>query len=247
MGCLLAHRWIATALVGCAGVAAIGIGGCERSPSGQSPDATATAANDPNDPRPPPIEDATPATDASANTATTTPLRLSYFPLVVDAPRGWTIKSFVNGEIVFLEGPTPSGDDVQIQLSHRGRVSADQLLIRQNATTREATAQSESLKLSEARMSGPLTILEQQSLGKEKVSLTDAHGNALPDTVNYKWTVHVFVPRETDFENFELNFVGLTADQFRKEGDFLRRIITSIKPIEEAPPPKPNLDGGRRH
>ncbi len=249
MSCCVAHRSFTAIVIVIAAVSfVIATSGCERSPV-PSPAPTDASAASSTDPANPTVQPLGPSGDSNSPTtqspAAFAPIRLSYFPLTVEAPRNWQIKSFVNGDVVFLQGPAPSGEEVQIQLSHRGRVTAEQLILRQNATTREAAEHSESVKLAEVRTSGPLTIFDQQSLGKEIVSLTDSRGNALPDTVNYRWTIHVFAPRESDFDDFELNFVGLTADQFKKDSQFLKRVMSSIKTVDEAPAPPPGVERRR--
>jgi hypothetical protein len=155
-------------------------------------------------------------------------LRLHYFPLSVQAPESWKITSMAGGDLVFVEGPAPAGDDVQIQLSHRGVVPDQQFDRRHAATTREAA--NANVMRSEVRSFGEMKILEHQSLGKEPVTLTDRSGKPMPQTVNLKWNVHVFIHRpEGGYESYELNFVGLTADQYEKDKDFLRGIVESVK------------------
>ncbi len=157
---------------------------------------------------------------------------LGTLPMTVRVPESWKIENLDSGSITLLEGHAPSGL-VQIGLAQRPFVQRDKLESILSRATKEKTDRPDIIKLLDIK---PLPgdaggqILERQSLGKTLPPVAlDAEGKTLskPETL-YSWTITYFIPQADGFEAYELNFVGLTAEQFQVDQAMLREIIDSV-------------------
>lgn len=158
---------------------------------------------------------------------------LSILPMSARVPESWSIKNLDGGSITLLEGNAPSGL-VQIRLAQRPFVPRDTLEGILSRASKEKTEKPDVIKVLDIKsMPGESggQILERQSLGKTMPALPlDAEGKTLskPETF-YSWTITYFIPQADGCEAYELNFVGLTAEQFQTDGALLREIIDSVK------------------
>lgn len=167
---------------------------------------------------------------------------LGVLPLTGRVPQSWTIKNLDSGSITLLEGDAPSGL-VQIRLAQRPFIQRDKLEDILSRASKEKTEKPEVIKVLDIKpMPGDsgAQILERQSLGKTMPPIPlDAEGTQLskPETL-YSWTITYFIPQADGYEAYELNFVGLTAEQFQADSAMLREIIDSVK-YNGAPPIAP--------
>ena len=153
------------------------------------------------------------------------PLALAAMPLTVRVPVGWSIRNMDGTSVTFLEGPTPAGD-ASIQLSERAVTKADKFDIVVNGAKRELAEHPDTIRMAELRDIAGAKVLERQRVGRlTNPNLTEPGEKASPP---FTWTITVFVPRGADYETYELNFIGLTVDQYEADKSLLRGIIDSL-------------------
>ena len=166
---------------------------------------------------------------------------LGELPLTVQAPKGWGLETLSGTSHVLLQGPTPSGE-ASIQLKVRPSTSAAKLEMIVNGAKKELERFPQSVTMVELRPitggqvlelgvrerdHGGAQVLEQQRIGEMPRALPDDDPSIkLSRPMN--WTITVFVPRGADHDTYELNFIGLTADQYQTDKPLLRGIIDSI-------------------
>ncbi len=160
------------------------------------------------------------------------PIPLGELPLTVQAPGAWALKTLNGTTHVLLEGPTPSGE-ASIQLNVRPTTSATKLEMILNGAKKELERFPQSIKMVELRPITGAQVLEQQRVGEMSRTLPDDDPNVKPSRP-MNWTITVFVPQGADHKTYELNFVGLTADQYETDKPLLRGIIDSIT-VDAAP------------
>jgi hypothetical protein len=166
------------------------------------------------------------------------PLRLGALPLTLEVPQSWEIWTLRAG-LVFLQGPTPSGD-VQIQLSSRPILTPEQLELRYAGAQAEA-AENPNVRRVDMRLVNDLTVLERlvvEPLPEDAVAAEDGDPPVLLGTP-LRWTIGVYVRSGAHFEVYELNFIGLTVEQYEQDEEFLRPIVETIRLDSEAPAPQP--------
>lgn len=151
---------------------------------------------------------------------------LGELPLSVQAPPSWAVKPMRGTTHILLMGPTPSGE-ASIQLNNRPLTTADKLDIIVNGAKKEMQQFPQSIKLVELRTIDGAKVLERQRVGLMPRPSPDDPPGVKPSPP-FNWTITVFVPRGADYDTHELNFVGLTADQYEADKTLLRGIIESI-------------------
>src|SRR5688500_14087988 len=168
-------------------------------------------------------------------------ISLGALPLTVRAPKDWKVNSLANGNIMFLQGPTPSGE-AQISLSRRPTAKSEQIEAVINGARKEMAATQSSVKKAETReLPGGARVFERQSIGRmmPAVPLDDEGKTMSKPSPAMSWTITVFVPEGNLFEAYELNFIGLTVDQYEADQRLLREIIDSLAVASAAAPPPP--------
>ncbi len=170
-----------------------------------------------------------------------TSIPLGSIPLTVRAPAGWAVKNMEGTSLTLLEGPTPAGE-ASIQFNDRPLTSAAKLEILASGAKREMEQFPESIKMADLRtIAGGTKVLERQRVGRMPApSPDDEPGVKLSPP--FSWTVTVFVARGgggADYETYELNFIGLTADQYEADKALLREIIDSVTVTAAAPSTAP--------
>lgn len=166
------------------------------------------------------------------------PLSLGVMPLSVNVPAGWKVQSPNDGQSMFLQGPAPNGD-IAIALSRRPE--ADKKLMDVIIATGEKSHHDDpaTFLLAEKRDRGEFTLFQTQKIYRPRGTAppdASGHANALPPLLD--WTVSVFVPSAGGrYRDYELNFVGLTLQQYQQDKDFLNSIVNSISYT-------PNSDSG---
>lgn len=153
-------------------------------------------------------------------------VRLGDMPLTVQAPLGWAVKPLEGTDHVLLQGPTPAGEAV-IQLNDRPLTSASKFEAIVRGAKKELQESPESIRMVELRRIEGAQVLERQRVGMMPKPLPDDPPGLKPSPP-FNWTITVFVPRGADYDAYELNFIGLTFDQYETDQALLREIIDSI-------------------
>src|SRR5207248_5792322 len=87
-------------------------------------------------------------------------LRLSTFPLTLDVPKSWGLKSFAQGEVVTVNGLATSGE-IDIQLVQQGQmVSVNAPEATLTAAKAEMQKKPHPINRAELRKLGPAQVLE---------------------------------------------------------------------------------------
>lgn len=147
----------------------------------------------------------------------------------MQAPAGWGVNAVEGTNVVLLEGPTPAGQ-ASIQLANRMVISSAKLDALVNGAKGEMKQNPDSMKMVELRepaRAGGVKVLERQRVGKMPSPLLSEE-DGTKASPPFSWTITAFVPRGADYETYELNFIGLTADQYETDKSLLREIIDSL-------------------
>jgi len=152
------------------------------------------------------------------------PLQLGFLPLTLDVPKSWSIEE--GASVTFLQGPAIDSI-VQIQLSARSRVTRQQLESLEKGASDEQKSNPQQLRLVDARDMGSLRVLERQlAFGPTTIPSDDG---TLITTEPLRWSFSVFVPAGETFDAYELIFIGITESTYKKNSEFLRSILDTLK------------------
>jgi len=154
---------------------------------------------------------------------------LTPLPFTARVPTEWKIETLAGGSIIVLTGPTPSSD-AQIQLSTRPQAKKAELEYIQRGAKKETDEHKSTLKKAVFRSLGDIQILDRQVLGQPgPITITDDKGNEhIESATPYTWTLSFFVPRGENFDRYELNFLGLTLDQYEADKQLLTQVVDSL-------------------
>jgi hypothetical protein len=242
VACWEARQWIG--LVVMALVMAGGVGGCDEKPD-----------------RPPAMtQPTTPAREvrsAEPNAPTTRQLLsaprqrvvLTPLPLSVSVPPGWEVKQVPNTSVVFLQGPTPDGEEVHIQLARKETrwsdggptaISMDERVSLLAAGARkEQKDHPQTVKRVAVRNLGDAKVFEKQSISASTaLTSVDDKGQPVVLPPQYRWTITVFVPGEKEFRSYELNFLNLSVAEYQASHEFLQGILDTLQ-LETGPATQP--------
>jgi hypothetical protein len=156
---------------------------------------------------------------------------LGPLPMTMSVPSSWRV-AVVSGA-TNLQGWTPSGNEVAIQLSSRPTVKKEALDYAIRSAKKEQTDNPASVLKVEVRPfgSGGMQIMERQGVGEPRdYPIMDKTGKTQITTEQpFKWTISVFAPHGGDaYQVYELNFIGLTKSQYDKDKDFLQDILGTL-------------------
>jgi len=165
-------------------------------------------------------------------------LPLLVVPLVATVPESWRVQQNEGGRLVFVEGQGPT-QFVQIQLARRPAISAQEMDARLTAASKEKTGTGVTV-----RSLGDTRVLERVAVGTlSSTPIFDDKGNTIVVvSPPVRWTITFFQPRigqPREVDVYELNFVGLTLEQYEAEKRFLKEIVDSIRHDAEAERPIP--------
>ena len=186
-------------------------------------------------------------------TGPTRTLRLAEFPLTLDVPQSWNLKTSDTG-ILMVAGPASSAD-VEIHLSNPGLrvVQAGQLDAVLAKMKAEADAKPHPFNKVEMRDLGDgVKVLEQRMIstrfvdGKlpeervEDIVIGDPAKGPVVTTrgvVNphmMQWTLTIYIPEGTDnkYATRALNFMMLQASEFKRDREFLEKVVGSLKYVK---------------
>ncbi len=158
---------------------------------------------------------------------------LSELPLTVQAPAGWAVQPLRGTSHILLQGPTPSGE-ASVQLNPRPLTTGEKFDVIVNGAKKELEQFPQSIKLVDLRTIEGAKVLERQRVGLMPTTSPDDPPELKPSPP-FSWTITVFVPRGADYDTHELNFIGLTADQYETDQALLREIVDSIAVNQVAP------------
>lgn len=170
-----------------------------------------------------------PPTTQELLTGARTKLMLTAMPLSVTVPPSWKIDTVSGTTILLLKGPTPSGE-AAIQLSHRPPTPKDRFAMLIEGATKEAKEKNDPREKAELRSLGDAKVLERQSVrAPAPLTTMDKDGKEHTQSVSgMAWTIHVFVPDQSNYDTYELNFFGLTLDQYEADKALLNAIVQSL-------------------
>jgi hypothetical protein len=175
-------------------------------------------------------------------------LRLGAFPLTLDVPKDWNLRSMADGEVIMVEGPAVSGD-VVIQLVQQtqtvGLTGPETALAQAKA---EMAAKPHPINRAELRPLGPGKVLEVRMISNKfengklppevwgDVELTETRSGPAPTTraiLNphlVKWTFTVFAPAgEKAYSMRGLNFMGLGLREYDNNQEFLEQMMKTLR------------------
>jgi hypothetical protein len=158
---------------------------------------------------------------------------LTPLPLRMQIPKSWGRPRVITSTTEnILEGATPAGD---ISISKKVRPSItktdfDRLIA---GAKKEMQQNPDTIKKADLRPlpnSSDGKLFERQSVGQPGPYTTyDAQNIPHTSTQSiYKWTLMAFVPHADAYQVYELNFIGLTKEQFEKDQEFLNSIINTL-------------------
>lgn len=176
-----------------------------------------------------------------------TRIRLDTLPLTLSVPIGWKIEPLSN--LVLLEGFTPAGQ-VRIQLSTRDHVQQSVVDALYSGARREADSADKASQASvDMREHKGMTMIERRSIGRPiNIPVTDHQGIPKLDdrgqpialsTTPMRWRINLFAPSIDGFDQYELNFIDLSVDQYNADREFLEKIIYSVELIGQVPATAP--------
>jgi hypothetical protein len=179
------------------------------------------------------------------------PLKLGSFPLMVDAPKSWTIGSLGgSGDIITLKGPATSGEIV-IQFVERNQVVNDVTIdVRLEEAKREAASKPYPVNRATLRPFGPGKLLEQRVIaspfengkppvevwGEVDTGIKDARTQANLMTRGIlkpcilKWNFTLFTPVDKQKSLVRgLNFMSLRLAEYEQDKEFLEQLMGSLR------------------
>jgi hypothetical protein len=186
-------------------------------------------------PKPPPVNN----NNTSANTGPTTQelltgprtrITLGSLPLSMRVPaKGWKIETLDSGTPV-LRGPTPSGMGVIRFVAERPVKSEELDSIINYAKKDFASKKDPRNRIDVRSMSPNIKVMEQFSVNPPQTLMTtDEHGNEtskMASSVN--WRIEFFVPRQSEYERYYVNFMNLTYDEYEMDKPLLNDIAESL-------------------
>jgi hypothetical protein len=160
---------------------------------------------------------------------------LGTVPLKASVPQSWSIKSLNGGSIHLLGGPAPLGV-IQIQIAQRPVVPAEKLKSLVAIAKKELVTDAATVKVVDVhpmKADPTAQVVERQAIGQTMPAMpVGENGTEMskPETL-YSWTLTYYVPEGPSFNVYELNFVGLTIDEFKANESLLREVLDSIQPV----------------
>ncbi len=160
-------------------------------------------------------------------------LKLTPIPFTARVPTTWKIDNLGGGNLTVLEGPTPSGE-AQLQVTTRSQATAEDIDIIKRASKKEmATTQNMTGRHTieaKFRTIGGLQVFERRVVGTPApLIVTDEDNQEHTVTATpYTWTLTLFVPQGANFNRYEINFIGLTREQYEQDKPVLESIINSL-------------------
>jgi hypothetical protein len=174
-------------------------------------------------------------------------LRLGEFPLTLEVPRSWGIRSSQTGEFISVGGEATSGD-ISIQLVQQSQTlqpGGPEATF--EAAKKEVQAKPHPINRVELRPLGPAKVLEQRMISNRfvngkpppevwgDVETSSASGakvvtHAVLNPHLVQWTFTVFIPAsEGKFSVRALTFIGLALSEYERDKEFLEQMMKTLK------------------
>ncbi|MEO6436598.1 MAG: hypothetical protein ABIP55_12680 [Tepidisphaeraceae bacterium] len=196
--------------------------GCDNAPD--VPQAVIDESNKPADDKTPKRPTTQELVSGNRTRAALIPL-----PLTMEMPDSWGKlegKEQIPGN--HLRGHTPSGE-VLVQLSARPSMKQD-TLDRLIEGAKKEMAKNPAMKL-DLRPLGEVKLLERQLVGPPRPYpvYNEKNEESITTESIFNWTLSVLVPHEGALQVYELNFIGLTKNQYDKDKEFLQGILSTLQ------------------
>jgi hypothetical protein len=178
-------------------------------------------------PTPPPDNSAVHPTTQQLLTGPRSALELKFVPATLQAPVGWEVKSFNEGLVATVQGPTPT-DFVSISLPASRVISTDQEKGLELKAKQDLDLHPELLpKLGVREITGGKVI---EHLLVDPIQPTTQAAAATEPIQTMQWTFTICIPTADGkgFTAYDLRFLGMTLNQYKTDQAFLRSIIDSL-------------------
>jgi hypothetical protein len=155
-----------------------------------------------------------------------TELDVKFAPITLKVPSHWEVKSYSDGSMVTIEGPTPT-DVAGISVPVYHTITNDQEISLENQAKKDLAVHPELLQHVGIRNIPGGKVIER--LVVDPVLPVAVTGTTQPlQTV--QWTFSVCIPAGDgkNFNVYDLRFLGLTLSQYKTDQSFLRTIIDSL-------------------
>jgi hypothetical protein len=169
-------------------------------------------------------------------------LPLGALPFTIDAPPGWKIETLAD-KFDFLTGPAPLGV-LQVAMDFRPSATQDQINYLFQGAKNEQNKQPERYvdvrleKVNDLQLfqcvkqdpAAPPAMVDPSAAGNlSPATTTQGNDSASSDAINYEWTIAIFSPDGDRFQQYTLDFEGLTKQQYDADGDFFRAILHTLR------------------
>jgi hypothetical protein len=177
-------------------------------------------------------------------------LRLGEFPLSLEAPQSWGLRSFGDGaaSVIAVSGLAGSGE-INIQLVQQNQtissaVGVETILAE---AKKQLAAKPHPLNRAEMRPLGPAKLLEVRGMSNQfvngklpeevwgNVEIPDSRGNAVSTRAIINphvltWTFTLYIPTQNGrYMTRSLAFMGLTPAEYEKDKEFLEGMMKTLK------------------
>lgn len=197
---------------------------CDHEPTPPTSLPSETLSFDPVDSPPTPV----PVTEQPRKT-----LSLRLIPFTLQAPETWEVVSTKGGEspITMIEGPILD-DEVRITLGLREPVGGE---VFKNLLKRFEKQDSDLKNNGQ----GFVRVTNTGDLWMIDLRRKPLDSQVQPSEQLIEWRITLLYPRGVMYEQYTLQFIGLTVEAYEKNKDLLTEILQSIRYDEHEMPPLP--------
>jgi hypothetical protein len=162
---------------------------------------------------------------------------LGPLPMTMNVPTSWRV-AVISGATL-LQGWTPGGTEVAIQLNSRTTMKKEALDYAVRSAKKEQAEKPQAVLKFDVRPLGTsgAQIMERQGVGEARdYEIKDPTGKTqVTREQPFKWTLSILAPHGDAYQVYELNFIGLTKAQYDKDKDFLQSLLDSLTLGSTAP------------
>jgi hypothetical protein len=177
-------------------------------------------------------------------------LRLGEFPLSLEVPHSWGLRSFGDGaaSVIAVSGVAGSGE-INIQLVQQNQTINSALGVESilAEAKKQLAAKPHPLNRAEMRPLGPAKLLEMRGMSNQfvngklpaevwgDVEIPDSRGNvvttrAIINPHLLTWTFTLYIPTQNGrYMTRSLVFMGLTPAEYEKDKEFLEGMMKTLK------------------
>jgi hypothetical protein len=178
--------------------------------------------------------------------------RLGTFPLTLDVPQSWNLRSMADGEVITVGGPASSGD-IDIQLLQQSQTISQAAPEAALAEAKKLmAAKPHPINLAELRPLGPGKVLEVRMISNAYVNgklppevwgdaelptiapaqpgVPPTHTRAILNPHMVKWTFTIYLPAADKKNSVRaLTFMGLGLREYERDQQFLEQMMKTLK------------------